>query len=228
MPTHYFTPILGKRIRVTDLDACGNVITGEDNALSTDGFVTLNLSSEIEEGEEIIQRKASGALCVNEKMSDSFKRFTLEIEFCGVNPHLMAKTTNAEIYNDWAEDPSGFTVPEGEFNKRFALELWTGLSGVACQPGAEEASGYLLLPFVAAGVMGDLEVTGEDAITFSMTGAYTVGGNAWGVGPYEVLFNDENAPATLPTALDPFDHLLMMDTGLAPPPVSQEPIAVPA
>jgi hypothetical protein len=75
----------------------------------------------------------------------------------------------------------------------------------------------MLLPFVNAGVLGDVEVTGEDAITFSLTGAYTRGGNAWGTGPYEVLMN-MGVPDVLPTALDPLDHLLLVETGVAPPP----------
>src|SRR3546814_2580569 len=101
--------------------------------------------------------------------------------------------------SDWSSDVcssdlydlenAGITVAEGTIDKKFALELWTGLSGRACEPGDEEASGYMLLPFVNAGVLGDVEVTGEDAITFSMTGAFTRGGNAWGVGPYNVLMD---------------------------------------
>ena len=229
MPTHYFKPILGKRIRSTVLDNCGNVPSAgtEDVSLATDGFVTLTLSSEVEEGEEIIQRKASGALCVNEKMADSFKRLTLEMEFCGVNPSLLSHVSNAEPYEDYAGDVAGFTVPEGEIDKYFALELWTGLSGQACGEGADEASGYLLLPFLQAGVLGDIEVNGEDAVTFSLTSAYTLGGNGWGVGPYNVVYNETNEAAPLPTAIDPFDHLLMLDTALAPPPSAASPVAMP-
>src|SRR3546814_3229664 len=115
----------------------------------------------------------SGSLCVNERTSDSFKRFTLEMEFCGVDPDLLSVTTNAEPYADYDLENAGFTVAEGTIDKRFSFELWTGLSGRACEPGDEEASGYLLLPFVNAGVLGDIEVTGEDAVTFSMTGAFT-------------------------------------------------------
>lgn len=184
MTTHCFVPLLGKRLRVTEVNNCGVVLPGAMQ-LATDGFVTLSLSAEVEEGTEIIVRKASGALCVNSKQADSFKRFTVEIEFCGVNPSLLSLTTNAVEYSD-GTDVIGFTIAEGEINKWFALELWTGLDGVVCAPGAEEASGYILLPFVTAGVLGDVEVTGEDAITFSMTGAATKGGNAWGVGPYKV------------------------------------------
>lgn len=223
MATRCFVPLLGKRIRVTELDSCGALLVG-GTMLATDGFTTLTLSAEVEEGTEIIVRKASGALCVNEKMADSFKRFTVEIEFCGVNPSLLALVTNAEEYAD-GDDVIGFTIAEGEIAKWFALELWTGLSGVVCAPGTEEASGYILLPFVVAGVLGDVEVTGEDAITFSMTGAGTKGGNQWLVGPYDVYGGA--TPGPLPEPLDPFDHFLMIETDVAPPPEACDPAPVP-
>ena len=219
MATHCFIPVLGKRIRATLLDACGTAPASgtADSMVVTNGFISLTLSSQVEDGTEIITKKADGSLCVNEMTDPSFKRFTLEMEFCGVDPGLLSVVTNAEIYEDYASDPIGFTVPEGTIDTRFALELWTGLSGAACATGADEASGYLLLPFVAAGVLGDLTVDGENAVTFSMTGAFTKGGNAWGVGPYNVMYDDAAVASPLPTALDPLDHLLMIETGLALP-----------
>lgn len=220
--THCFIPVLGKRLRATTLDICGNPPAAgtEDAFVATDGFISITLSSEVESGTEIITRKASGALCVNERLSDIFKRFTVEIEFCGVDPALVSKVSNAEGYADYAGDLAGFTIPEGAIDKKFALELWTGLSGQACEPGSEEASGYLLLPFINGGVLGDIKIDGENSVTFSMKGAFTKGGNAWGVGPYEVLKNGAGDPAALPEALDPGDHLLLIDTALAPPPVA--------
>lgn len=228
MATHCFIPVLGKRLRVTETDSCGVITPSESMSVTTDGFVTITLSSEVEEGTEILQRNASGALCVNEKMADSFKRFTVEIEFCGVNPSLLAIVSNAVPYEDYAGDVAGFTVPEGEIDKKFSLELWTGLSGQACVPGGagDEASGYMLLPLVQAGVLGDIELDGENSVTFSLTGAYTVSGNAWGNGPFNVLRNLGGDAAVLPTALDPYDHLLLVDTALAPPPVACSPVAV--
>lgn len=230
MATHCFKPILGKRLRATALDECGAAVPGA-NFIVTDGFITVTLSSEVEEGTEIIQRNAAGQLCVNEKLADSFKRFNVEIEFCGVNPSLLAIVSNAEEYEDYAGDIAGFTVPEGELNKKFALELWTGLTGQACLPGQTgEASGYMLLPFIQAGVLGDITIDGENAVTFSLTGAYTKGGNNWGVGPFDVVYNDETpaVAAPLPTALDPFDHLLLIDTAVTPPPVACDPSVIPA
>lgn len=190
MATHCFIPMLGKRLRATELDICGAVPT-TGKYVVTDGFITITLSSEVEDGAEIIIKKANGALCVNEKLSDSFKRFTAEIEFCGVNPSLLAIVSNAKTYLDYAGDVAGFTVPEGPIDKRFALELWSGLSGQACLPGqTDEASGYFLVPFLTAGVLGDITIDGENAITFSITGAATRGGNQWGVGPYNVVRNN--------------------------------------
>lgn len=229
MSTHCFVPLLGKRIRVTALDSCGvpPAPETEDAFIATDGFISVTLTAETEDGTEIIQRNASGALCVNEKMSNSFKRFTAEIQFCGVNPSLLAMVTNAEVYLDYETNVAGFTVGEGEIDKTFALELWTGLSGVACGDGGGEASGYLLLPFVNSGVLGDLTIDGENAVTFTLTGAYTRGGNSWGAGPYTVVLDEEGAPAPLPAAIDPLDHLLLVDTALAPPPSACDPSPMP-
>lgn len=223
MAVRCFQPLLGKRIRVTRLDACGNVPAPgtAESTVVTDGFISVTLSSEVEEGTEIITRKADGSLCVNTKTSDSFKRFTLEIVLCGVNPALLSLLSNAEPYQNYAQDDAGATVAEGALDKRFAFELWTGLSGSACEEGAEEASGYVLLPFVIAGVIGDLTVDAENSIDFTVTGAATVGGNNWGVGPYNVMIDPDAvpdpAPAPLPTPLDPDDHFLIVETGLAPP-----------
>lgn len=227
--THCYIPILGKRLRVTELDSCGNVNSAGtvDSAVVTDGFITLSLSAETEDGAEILTRKADGSICVNEKLSNSFKRFTVEAEFCGVNPFLLSLVTNASIYEDYDEDLAGITVAAGTIEKWFALELWTGLSGTACLPGVAFSGGYVILPFVVAGVLGDITVDGENAVSFSMTGAYTKSGNNWGVGPYNVLLDDNGDSAVLPTALNSLDHFLLIDTALAPPPSACNPYPMP-
>lgn len=232
--TKTFNPVLGKRLRATVLDDCGNVpAPGTENAqLVTDGFITLTLSTEVEEGTEIITKKADGSLCVNEMTDPSFKRFNVEIEFCGVNPALLAIVANATGYEDWAGDLAGIVISEGTIDKRFALELWTGLAGQACAEGVEEASGYMLLPYLNAGVLGDIEVSGESAVTFSMTGSFSRGGNNWGEGPYDVLLDltDPENPVhkPLPTPLDAKDHLLILETGMATPPSADDPQPMPA
>ena len=226
---HCFTPIQGKRIRVTELDSCGNLPTAgtADSFIVTDGFITVKLSAEVENGAEIIQKNASGALCVNERLNDSFKRFNVEITFCGVNPYLVTMMTMAEPYYDAAGEVNGYTVKEGEYNKAFSFELWTGLAGQGACSGGGEASGYILLPFVKAGVPGDIEIGGENAVNFTLTGAYTKGNNTWGVGPYKVAMDATPEADFLPTALDDMDHMLLMDTAVAPPPAACNPQPMP-
>lgn len=229
MTQHLMFPVRGKRLRATILDDCGNPRAAgtANSAVVTSGFISAKLSAEVEDGVEIVTKKADGSLCINEKFASQFKRLNVEIAFCGVNPALLAMLSNADTYADWSGDIAGITIGEGDINEKFALELWTGLSGVACAANASFAGGYMLLPFVNGGTLGDIEVTGDKAVDFSITKAFTRSGNAWGVGPYNVLLNGSAAPSPLPTALDPLDHFLLMDTALAPPESVTDMVAMP-
>ena len=221
MATRCFKPIFGKRIRLTKMDECCALATGPSGACLTvvsDGFVSVSLTSETEEGTEVVTKKANGDLNINQKAPDSFKRFTVEMELAGVDPDLLAFLTNMRPYTDAGGDVIGATAYEGIVNQKFGLEIWTGLAGQACAPGVEEASGYMVLPCVNAGVLGDVTIDGENAVSFSMTGAYTISGNQWGVGANDVVLDDTSQPATLPTALAPDEPLLILETGVAPPP----------
>ena len=221
MVNRVFTPVLGRRLRVSEVDSSGKVIPGpEGNHIVTEGFITVTLSAEVEDGAEIIQKNANGSLCVNEKQPNSFKRFNVDIELCGVNPALLAMLTNAEVYPN-SGDTQGIVVPEGPIEKWVAIELWTGIAGDG------GASGYFLLPLLEGGVLGDITVDGENAVTFSVTGASTKGGNQWGDGPWEVTLDASSQPSKLPEAIDPFDHLLIISTGLAVPAHATEPQANP-
>jgi hypothetical protein len=212
-------------MRVSKMDSgCRPVITGDCSEVVTDGFMSLTLSSETEDGAVITTRKASGAICINFKAPDSFLRFTAEMEFCGVDPDLMSFMTNMQAYADWSGDIAGATVQEGAVDKKFGLEIWTGLDSPVLAEYDEEASGYIVLPCMNAGVLGDIAIDGENAISFTMTGAYTVSGNAWGVGNHRVLMNPDGGgvgepwPDFLPEALLPTEPMLIMETGVAPPP----------
>lgn len=217
-----FAPLMGKRIRLTEMDNCGRVIP-DGVHMTMDGLVSVGLSPEVEDGAEIMSKRIDGSICVNEKQSDSFKYFGLNVTFCGVHPTALALTTNAEEYlSQIDQSVLGFTVRAGAIKKYFAFELWTGLAGVACDENTQEASGYLLLPFVVAGTVGEVTFDSENAVNFTMTGAKTKSNNAWGVGPYNVVQGADGTGAALPTPLDPYDHLLMLETGLAVPAVSTD------
>lgn len=213
-----FTVVRGKRIRVTRLDECGNPpAPDEPNAVVvTKGFVTVSLTSNVSEGDDIEQKNADGDLCVNDRSRDQLKRWDLEIELCNVDPSLLELTSNAVPELDYDDEVVGVRVPEGSSTGAFALELWTGVPGTECTPGQPAQYGYFLLPFVIPNTIGDITVE-NGASTFTVSG-WTKAGGAWGTGPYDVVPEDaDNTPGPLDEPIGPADHLLTRLTTIAPP-----------
>jgi hypothetical protein len=97
----------------------------------------------------------------------------------------------------------------------FALEVWMGVPGVACA-GDAGGFGYLLLPCLQGGVIGDFTIENA-AITFTVTGDSTKDGNGWGSGPYDVVADAGGGAGPLPSPLDPDDHLYVSFTTVPPP-----------
>jgi hypothetical protein len=86
-----------------------------------------------------------------------------------------------------------------------------------------DPSGYLVLPFLKAGVIGDLTIENA-AVTFTISGAVTENGNQWGKGLFPVLTENTGtkaapvyAPAKLAKPLTKTDHLGVFYTTLKPP-----------
>jgi hypothetical protein len=110
----------------------------------------------------------------------------------------------------------------------FALELWAGVPGQACGDGGDGSFGYVLVPFVSSGVVGDFTLENA-AVNFTITGAMTKDGNAWGTGPasYRPVPDEGGLPAVLPDPLDKDDHLYVVWTSVAPPPATDGCVALP-
>lgn len=222
MATQLFTPIRGKRIRVTELDECGRVMP-TSRKIVTNGFVTVTIAAEVEDGTETTLRRADGALCVSELDNPSLKYLTLEIEFCQVNPSLISFLTSAIEYSAFDDDIIGMEVPEGEISGRSSFEMWTGLAGGSCTNGGQ-AGGYFNLPHLRSGTLGDITVDGENAVTFTVTGAITHRLDAAARNLYPVLRDpDTGDPAIPPGPVDPLMHMQILFTELAPPPEAAQP-----
>lgn len=188
---HCFTPIRGRRMRVTKVNALGRPVYGPASFVTTSGFVSVQFSPEIEEGEETTVKTASGELCVSEKACDELKWISVQMEFCQVDPCLFTL-----INETWTElrDCVGDVIGWAESHKfscdsGFGLELWTDVTGYTpTTPGAAGAWGYMLLPFIVGGTLGEQTVE-NGAVSFQITGR-TKKGSSWGVGPYDVMCND--------------------------------------
>lgn len=216
MATKKMKVVRGKRIRITKLGTCGEPPeSAAECALAVSkGFIRVALTAQIEEGEELTQLTADGELCVNNQSRHNFKRWVAEIELCEVDPELVSLLTKVTLETDAAGDVVGYRSVEGRIDNNFALELWSGIDGQECVDGEE--FGYFLLPFVAGGTLGDIEV--ENGVsTFTISNAFTKGGGAWGTGPYDVVPDAYGVAAPLGTAIQTNEHHVQRLTTIAPP-----------
>jgi hypothetical protein len=208
-------------MRVTRLNGCGAPVYGDGSVGVSDGFVSVGFTANTDEGEEINVTNAAGNTCVREAPCPKFLGYTIEIEFCNADPALFALLTGQEPVVDADGVAVGFRVNSdiSACESGFALEVWTGVPGVACDPGTAddaEPGGYLLLPYLQGGIFGDFTVENA-AISFTVTGAATKTGSGWKEGPYDVIRSGATVGPLL-TPIEKGDHLHVQYTDVAPPP----------
>src|SRR5215510_7671596 len=229
MPSTCFTLVRGRAMRVTRLNACGDPIYGPSSTVASEGFISVALTANTDEGETISQANANGKICILDEPVPRFTGYSVEVQFCNVDPELYALMTGQPPVMNDATIPEavGFQVNSGVNldDSGFALELWSGVPGAACGESGDPAYGYFLIPFLKGGVFGDFTIENA-AITFTMTGANSKDGNSWGVGPYDVLRESGGAPGPLLEPL-PSDNHLHMQLVTYPPPATDECGAVP-
>ncbi len=86
----YAASVQGVAIRVTRLDAAGNMLNGPGDSYTTSAFLRASFTPEYEEGDEIVEKSADGTICVSYKAPDTLKRITMEIAICEPDPELTA------------------------------------------------------------------------------------------------------------------------------------------
>jgi hypothetical protein len=208
-------------MRATRLDGCGRVKDAECSAIVSEGFVSVAFTANIDEGEEITVTNAAGKVCVRDAPVASLTGYSLTITFCEVNPDLYAMMTGQQTVFDAEGEAVGFRVNSDvdASQSGFALELWSNTPGVECDAedeGAAGSFGYVLVPFIKGGVLGDFTLE-NGAVTFTLQNATTKTGSAWGVGPYDVVPGVGGTPGKLLDPIESGDHLHIQLTSVAPP-----------
>ena len=127
----YAASIQGVSIRVTRLDAAGNLLNGPGDSYTTSAFMRVSFTPEYEEGDEITEKSANGTVCVTYKAPDTLKRITMELAICEPDPEmssllsgglLLRKNVDGVVKSvGWAapgvgDDPAGNGV---------AIEAWS-------------------------------------------------------------------------------------------------------
>lgn len=171
-----YTPIKARVLRLTVLDECGVPYCGDDpraaQILAT-GFTQVQQQAQYDTGTEHIVRTADAELCVNDKDPDALKRMDLTIDFCVVNPAIIANTAAPSRMLTTGQVATGFALSEGMARQRWSLEVWQRVSGRgACDPTGAQLWVYNAWPNLGNGKIGDytaavgpsqIQVTAESA-----------------------------------------------------------------
>lgn len=210
----------GRLARVTRVDACGRVVYGEDSQAVSKGWVSAAWTANTTETAEITLDGADGEPIIQERAKQRFAGFTLSMTFGEVDPEFFSLVTGQRVYLDGDGNAIGFAInTDVDLGDRgFALEIWAGAPTNAddcANEGAEGSYGYFVAPFLKGGILGDYTIE-NGAVTFTIQGAQTQDGNAWGVGPYDVMING-GVPSPLITPLEANDHKLLIWVTKAPP-----------
>lgn len=215
-----FPLVRGRKMRVTRLDACGRPVYGPCSDIVTEGFISVALTANTNEGDTISVVNANGKTCIQDVPCPEFNGYGVEVTFCNVDPALFAMMSGQDAVFDSDGNTVGFRMSTDADGcaQGYAMELWAGVPGAACStdPNAAGSFGYLLLPFVMGGVLGDFTIENA-AINFVLTGGQTKDGSGWGIGPYDVISGAGGVVTPLATPIGPGDHLHVQYTEAAPP-----------
>lgn len=210
------TPIRGEVARFTKLNACGAPVTGVGSVIVTEGFIQVGLGFEYRDGVEYEAKKANGRYCTDEQGPPKLRWVTPTIDFCEVNPALLAMIGGWDLLTT-GSDTTGFQMGDDLITNRWALELWQSNSGDAACAGGTVAYQYLVLPHIAnAKVAGDYVVQ-DGTATFQVSGQTRKASTLWGQGPHA-------GAKHVPSAITKM--FAMNYSTVTPPTASVDPIAL--
>ena len=160
----YAASIQGVSIRVTRLDANGNLLNGAGDSYTTSAFMRVSFTPEYEEGDEITEKSANGSVCVTYKSPDTLKRITMELAICEPDPELtnlvsggLLLRKNLGTFSQQNNKSIGWAAPavgDDPAGNGVAIEVWS----LAIKDGKKAASlpyFHWVFPYVKLRQSGD-------------------------------------------------------------------------
>lgn len=185
----YAASVQGVAIRVTRLDAAGNLLNGPGDSYATSAFMSASFTPEYEEGDEITEKSADGTIAVSYKAPDTLKRITMEIAIPEPDTELTALISGGLLLRKnygtfssqdnksigWAapgigDDPSGNGV---------AIEVWS----FAVKDGKRTSANpyfYWVFPYAKLRQSGDRVI--ENGLLANTFEGYGLGNVLFGSG----------------------------------------------
>lgn len=113
-------------IQVARLDTDGAPLAGLTNLYRSDALVSLAFTPVYTDGDEIEDKNACGAVKVNYRGPDSFKRGDVTIELLTPDPFLSEMLSGGDVLTGAGPIPDGFAAPPiGEVTGNgVSVELW--------------------------------------------------------------------------------------------------------
>jgi hypothetical protein len=185
----YAASVQGVSIRVTRLDAAGNLLNGAGDSYTTSAFLRTSFTPEYEEGDEIVEKSADGTVCVSYKAPDTLKRITMELAICEPDPELTALISgglllrrNEGTFSSPDNKSVGWAAPsvgDDPTGNGIALECWS----FAVKDGrraSEQPYFHWIFPYAKLRQSGDRVIeNGMLATTFE---GYGLGNVLFGAG----------------------------------------------
>jgi hypothetical protein len=185
----YAASIQGVSIRVTRLDAAGNLLNEPGDSYTTSAFIRVSFTPEYEEGDEITEKAADGTVCVVYKSPDTLKRITMELAICEPDPELtqllsggLLLRKNLGTYADPDRKSIGWSSPavgDDPAANGVAIETWSH----AIKDGKKSATlpyFHWVFPYVKVRQSGDRVI--ENGLLANTFEGYGLGNTNFGSG----------------------------------------------
>lgn len=179
--------VSGLAIRLTRLDASGNLVVGPSASYVTKKFVSLGYTPEYEEGDEFTTKAADGSVCVSWKTAKTLKRVTLSIALCDPDPEFSEMIAGGSLLTSggntvgWKMPAVGVdATPNG-----VAIEVWS----IAATNGRQAATNpywHIIFPYAQMSLAGERAIQ-NDLMATSFEG-WAVGNAGFGDGPAAPLW----------------------------------------
>lgn len=115
-------------VRITELDALGNVAVGPNNSYVTDKPISLGLRPNYEEGQEFTMRSGCGCSIDSFKAKDIFRWWELTFQMGALEAEMLAILLGTETIEDGADilgQAFGGALACDDDEPAVAIEFWT-------------------------------------------------------------------------------------------------------
>lgn len=174
------------RMRVTLLDAVGNVADTTDNSYVTDKTIQMQITPDVETGEERTLKGCGGCVIATSRQQDRLKRWQLEINLAALEPALLQLLLGVDIITDGGDDIgiNGVSQTDCEFEPTLvAVEAWANTI-VDDAPDPNHPYAYFVWP-ATFWQFGQNSI-GQDFWQPTVAG-FSRSNPLWGTGPYDDL-----------------------------------------